>query len=86
MGFIESSIYRNDFMPVLSLIWESRARENESFMIYLAVEALNEADKFGGVPYLEEVKKGNSPITVYISLIFPTQKEIDEFIKAYLPK
>ena len=80
---ISWSFRRKDFLPIIEAKGESPAKESEFFMIQKAVEIIEKASEFKGVPYQGTPGTSNNfYLTVSFSLIFPSDQELSNFMEA----
>lgn len=80
---ISWSFQRKSIMPVIEAKGESPAKESEFIMIQNAVEMIEKASEFKGIPYQNPPSPSNNfSLTVSFSLIFPSDKELTSFMEA----
>lgn len=82
------SFQRNDILPIIEAKGESPAKESESIMIQYAVEMVQKASEFKGVPYQVPpcLQTSNALVNVSFSLIFPSDRELANFMEAIQKK
>ncbi len=70
-------------MPIIEAKCESPVKETEFVIIQSAVQMIDLASKFKGVPYqLYSCKPSNFQLTIGFALIFPSNQDITSFIQA----
>ena len=74
---IRWSFQRNRYIPVVDAKGESPAKESEFFMVQQAVEMIEMASKFKGIPYKNlPASSNNTSLTVSFSLFFRARKKV----------
>ena len=78
---------RKSIMPIIEAKGESPVKEGEFIMIQNAVEMVEKASEFKGVPYQNPPSTSISfSVTVLFSLIFPSDKELTNFMEVIQQK
>ena len=76
------SFRRKNIMPIVEVKGESQVEIGEFFMIHQAVEIIEKARVFKGIPCQDPPSQPNEvKLTVYFSLIFPSEKELASFME-----
>ena len=86
---ISWSFQRKTNLPILEIKGESTENLSEPIMINMAVEMIESAEKFKGIPLPEETnsfQNSQYALTVSFSLIFPTSKELNSFMESIKKK
>ncbi len=77
------SFQRKSVIPIIEVKGESPAKESEFIMIQNAVEMIQKANEFKGIPYQNPPSPSNNfLLTVSFSLIFPSDKDLTSFMEA----
>jgi len=73
---------RTSVIPILDCIGEADSRIVEPFLFETAINYIEQAKKFKGIPVQGNIPQTKSRIAIYFSLQFPSEKEFSEFTKA----
>ncbi len=77
---ISWTFQRKGIMPIIEVKGQSPAKEGEFILIQNAVEIIEKANEFKGIPYQNTPSPSNGfSLTVSFSLIFPSDKELTSF-------
>ena len=78
------SFKRNRVMPILDIKGITQEKEAETYLIEKAVRMIEKACEFGGIPISHQnhpCKTSKFVLMVYFSLIFPSDKDLEGFLK-----
>ena len=80
---INWQLWREGSMPIIEAKCESPVKETEFVIIQSAVQMIDLASKFKGVPYqFYSCKPSTFQLTVGFALIFPSSEYLTNFIQA----
>lgn len=80
------TITRREVLPIVEVTGECSEKSAESVMITMAMALMDIAYEYKGVPtYRLPLTTSNVPISIAFSLQFPTEKELENFVKATKP-
>ena len=76
------SFTRKNFFSILTIKGTASDVQDQSILLCNAVMFIEEAQKFNGIPYKEHEKNitTSNPITIHFSLIFPSSKNLDDYL------
>ncbi len=75
------NIRRKGILPIIEATGTTPAKDREFVLLQNAVEIIEKASEFRGIPIQDTYHPANSSlVTVSFSLIFPSDKELDSFI------
>lgn len=78
---------RNEGLPIINVVGGCKEvdKEAESILIVSAVEYIEKAEEFNGIPHaISPYFLNSSNMEVAFSIMFPTEKDIQEFTKALI--
>lgn len=76
------SFRQKSVMPIIEVKGESPAKESELIMIQNAVEIIEKASEFKGIPYQNSPSPSNNfSLTVSFSPIFPSDQDLTSFME-----
>ena len=77
------SFERKGILPLVEVRAESQEKAIEPYMIHRAVEIIDRASQFKGIPYQNQPSLSNNfALTISFSLFFPSNKEATSFMEA----
>lgn len=69
-------------LPIIEAIGTCQSELEESVLLMLAVNTIEEAEKFHGIPSTElPTEKCDNAITVSVKVIFRNEKDLSDFIQ-----
>ena len=76
------SYRRINALPIIEAIGKSDVKDSEPILIQNVIEIIEEAERFKGKPYPNKPNYSTAkPISISLSIIFPTEKDIDNYVE-----
>ena len=80
------SFRQENALPIINIVGNSPIKGSEPVLLRGAVEIIEKAGEFKGIPYPNSsCNENNLSLAVYFSLIFPSNNEISSFME-YIQK
>ena len=72
---------RKSIMPIVDVIGECDILEGEDVIVLRALDFIEKAGEFKGVPYQISPIKSNYPLSISFGLLFPSEEKIVSFLE-----
>ena len=76
---------RNGMLPILNVMVLCKNIKAEPILVRKMANVIEAASKIKGIPFFhnDEIKQINFPLCIYCSIMFPAEKEFQEFVQKF---